>query len=144
MPLGNDANKEWNGYLVEGLAGSGPAFLRYLQERLAAHNLPKVRSNPATVNMWWRKDSPCLDIYSEIDGMVMVTVHAMDYGTGLFVGVAYVAVSSLGNYYKRMAATAFLTALDNCLTEAVELTAEGASQEKPVLQAIGKVGKYGG
>lgn len=144
MPLQNNPNYEWNGYLIESFAGNSQSLLTNLQAALTNRKLPQVTIKPARVNMWWRADSPCLDITSTIDGSVMCTVHMMDYGTSMFIGVASAAVSGLGNYYKRMAAAAFLETVDRCVNEAITATATQAQQGQPQLKEIGKAGKFGG
>lgn len=143
MPLGNNAETEWNGYLVDGMQGRAPEFLKMLAAALQERSLPRVAVTPAKVNMWWRDESPCLDVRSSIDGDVQCTVHAMDYGTSLFVGVAFAPVSKLGNYYKRMAAVAFLESIDRCLDAALRRTASAAGGDVPSITAVGKAGKFG-
>jgi len=135
MPLPNNAETAWNGYLVDGVEPDDERFLQELQKRLEARDLPKVALKRPNLNMWWRPDAKCLDLVSKIDGEVECTVHAMPYGTSLFIGIAFRAVSSLGNYYKRMAATAFLETIDRCALEAVgDLRQEQAVEIKPVGQ----------
>jgi hypothetical protein len=144
MPLQNNPNYEWNGHLIENFAGNAQPLFTNLQTVLANRNLPQVTAKPARVNMWWRADSPCLDITSSIDGSVMCPIHTMDYGMSMFIGVASAPVSGLGNYYKRMAAAAFLETVDRCMNEAITATATRAQQAQPQLKEIGKAGKFGG
>lgn len=144
MPLQNNSEMDWNGYLIEGLAGCGAQLLHNLELQINARQLPKVTLSQFRVDMWWRPDSLCLDIISKIDGTVQCTIHAMDYGSALFVGVAYAAISRLGNYYKRMAAAAFLETVDRCLSDAIAATSANQQKGTPDVKTIGKVGKFGG
>lgn len=138
MPLPNNAETAWNGYLIDGIETDDERFLGELQKRLEARDLPKVSLKRPNLNMWWRADAKCLDLVSKIDGEVECTVHAMPYGASLFIGIAFRAVSSLGNYYKRMAATAFLETIDRCVLEAVnELRKEQPVEIKAVGQKFG-------
>lgn len=138
MPLPNSAETAWNGYLIDGISPDDERFLRELQKKLEARELPRVSLKRPNLNMWWRPDAKCLDLVSKIDGDVECTVHAMPYGTSLFIGIAFRAVSSLGNYYKRMAATAFLETIDRCVLEAVnELREQRPIEIKPVGQKFG-------
>lgn len=135
MPLPNSAETAWNGYLVDGVQTDDERFLGELQRKLEGRNLPKVTLKRPNLNMWWRPDAKCLDLVSKIDGEVECTVHAMAYGTSLFIGIAFRAVSSLGNYYKRMAATAFLETIDRCVLEAIqEVRGEQAIEVKAIGQ----------
>ncbi len=144
MPLPNNKEIQWNGYLVDDLAGATERFVVSVEKRLNTRDLPSVRVQRATVNMWWRRGSLCLDVHSNLDGSVACTVHAMDYGTALFVGIAFNTSFLTDNYYKRMAATCFLESLDRCVHEAVEeTTTEMQRGVSPVIQ-IGRSGKYGG
>ena len=144
MPLPNNKDIQWNGYLVDDLAGAGERFVAGLERLLERRDLPSVRAQRAAVNMWWRRGSLCLDVQSNLDGSVICTVHAMDYGTALFVGIAFNTGFLTDNYYKRMAATCFLESLDRCVHQAVEETAtEMQRGVGPVIQ-IGRSGKYGG
>lgn len=141
MPLPNNAETEWTGYLVEGLSGSAAAVVEHIALEITNRQLPKVDVSPTTVNMWWRDRSPCLDLKSSVDGEVGCTVHVMDYGTALFIGIAYAPMSRLGNYYKRMAAGAFLESIDRSISQALRALSEG--EPKGVEVALGK-GKFGG
>jgi hypothetical protein len=68
MLLKNDVNKFWMGFLVDGLGGQEEAFKRALVNALEARNIPKCTIKPSTVNMWWRKKSHCIDVWSSLDG----------------------------------------------------------------------------
>lgn len=125
MPLPNSAETQWIGYLVDGAGAQSSAFMDALKQELDQRELPKVEMNRKSINMWWRSDSQCLDVRSKIDGEVLATVHAMDYGTALFVGIAFAAVKTLGNYYKRMASVAFLETIDRCVIAAFATIAKG-------------------
>lgn len=141
MPLPNTAETEWTGYLVEGLNGRSEALLTAVGAEIVAREMPGVTAQTATINMWWRDSSPCLDVRSKLDGEVACTIHAMDYGKALFIGIAFAPLSKLGNYYKRMAAVAFLESIDRCIDRAIRLAAhDGAAAE---ITTLGKVGKFG-
>lgn len=141
MPLPNNAETAWIGYLIDGIEPEDERYLQELQKILQARDLPKVTMKRPNLNMWWRPDAKCIDLVSKIDGDVECTVHAMPYGTSLFIGFAFRAVSSLGNYYKRMAAIAFLETIDRCALEAVDVLRQGKAVEiKPVGQKFAKSG----
>jgi hypothetical protein len=144
MPLPNNSDTLWNGYLVTDLLGQGETVISSLEKIIDSRNLPKVKRERQKLNMWWRKDSLCLDVTSEIDGSILCTVHIMDYGTSLFVGVAFGAITSLGNYYKRMAAAAFIETIDRCVLQAINEVPENATLGLPEIREVGKVGKFGG
>ena len=144
MPLINSKDNQWNGYLVDDLAGATESFMQDFEARLRARNLSKVTWNRTTVNMWWTKQSPCMDIVSNVDDTVGSTVHVMDYGTALFIGIAFTGSWLTDNYYKRMAAACFLETIDRCVCEAVKVTSDKLQKEAPKLTTIGKAGKFGG
>lgn len=127
MPIANRQDVAWKGFLIEGLAGSEQLLLKNLQASLAAKKLPKVTIRQATVKMWWRPNRPCLDITSILDGSFVCTIHLMEYGTDLFIGVAH--TGDLTNYYKQMAAACFLEAIYSCVAEVVKATAAELNRE---------------
>jgi len=116
MPLRNDVNKTWAGWLVDGLGGREEAYQKALVETLKSRDIPKCTVTAGTVNMWWRKDSRYIDVTSTMDGSIMSTIHIQEYGTSLWIGRALEA-SSQHNYYKRMAASAFVETIDRCIRE---------------------------
>jgi len=118
MPLKNDKDVDWVGWLVEGLGGQEEVFQKALVGALQSRNMPKASILPGTVNMWWRKESRYIDVLSELDGRIMATVHIQPYGTSLWVGRA-VEQFGASNYYKRMAGMAFLWTVDRCIKETV-------------------------
>jgi hypothetical protein len=116
MPLNNDVNKVWSGWLIDDLGSRLDDFQKKLEKALEARQMPKTRVKSGTVNMWWRKDSHYVDVISELDGDVISTIHFQEYGTSLWVARA-VEVGSAWNYYKRMAARAFIESIDRCIRE---------------------------
>lgn len=142
MPLPNDAETQWTGYLIDGLGGQTQVFLQAALNQVTSASLPSVRATLTAVNMWWRDKSPCLDLKSSVDGDVACTVHAMDYGSAMFIGIAFAPTSKLGNYYKRMAAAAFLESVDRCVNRTIQ-SLSGTAPQVVELAALGK-GKFGG
>ncbi|GIK42404.1 MAG: hypothetical protein BroJett011_62370 [Chloroflexota bacterium] len=118
MPLGNSADKEWTGWLVDNLGSREQEFQQALMTALEARKIPKSKITAGTVNMWWRKDSRCIDVVSDLDGNIMATIHIQEYGSGLMIGRA-VDPPAQWNYYKRMAAGAFTETIDRCIRETI-------------------------
>ena len=83
MRLTNDVYKEWDGWLVDRLGGKEEAYQQMLVATLQAHNIPNCTVKTGTLNMWWRKNSTCIDVMSTLDGNMMTTIHIQEYGTGL-------------------------------------------------------------
>lgn len=125
MPLSNDKEKYWVGWLVDGLGGRETDVQQQLAAAIEARNIPKASVRSGTVNMWWRKDSRFIDVSSSMDGTITTTVHVQEYGTSLFVGMAAESYKQT-NYYKRMASAAFLETVERCIRETLESIA-GAS-----------------
>ena len=116
MPLTNEANKDWVGWLVDGLSDRVEEYHKALAAALEARKIPKCVIQSGTVNMWWRKDSRHIDVTSSLDGTITCTIHTLEYGTSLWVGRALESYSQ-ANYYKRMAASAFIETIDRCIRE---------------------------
>lgn len=128
MPLPNDKDKFWAGWLVEGLGGKEKEFRDTLEAVLKARKMPKAQVNTGYVNMWWRRDSLYVDITSGLDGTITTTVHLQEYGTSLFIGRAAESEHQ-SNYYKRMASSALLETVDRCIRETIlHFTGEAAIQ----------------
>jgi hypothetical protein len=140
MPLPNNPETQWIGYVVDDAGGQSSAFFVAVAAELSKRDMPKVESETKKLSMWWRSDSQCFDVRSKIDGEVLATIHAMDYGTSLFVGIAFAAVKSLGNYYKRMAAVAFLETVDRCAIAAMASVSHGPASSVHALEGSGKFG----
>ncbi|MFN0146540.1 MAG: hypothetical protein ACKVT1_08525 [Dehalococcoidia bacterium] len=126
MALPNSVETDWTGWLIDQLGGREEEVCAALATALEVRNIPKCKVRVGTVNMWWRRDSRCIDVTSNMDGDITVTVHVQEYGTSLFVGRA-VATWKQRNYYKRMASSAFLLTVDGCIEEALEVIAGRAS-----------------
>ena len=118
MPIANTQGTAWTGYLVRGYEGTREDFVEKLQVRLEEQELPKANVQTASVNMWYRPDSLCLDVGSDLDGNSFCTIHVMDYGSQLFVGVSHSA--EVTNYYKQMAAACLLRSVLDCLLDVFE------------------------
>jgi hypothetical protein len=116
MPLNNDVNKFWTGWLIDGLGGQEESYQKALVKALEVRNIPKSTVRSGTVNMWWRKDSRFIDVTSSLDGAITCTIHIQEYGTSLWVGRAVESYMQ-SNYYKRMAASAFIETIDRCIRE---------------------------
>lgn len=126
MPLNNDVNKAWDGWLIDGLGGQGEAFQKALVSALEARNIPKCTVKVGTVNMWWRKDSRYIDVTSALDGTITSTIHIQEYGTSLWIGRAVESYAQ-SNYYKRMAASAFIGTIDRCIRDTVLTMVEASA-----------------
>lgn len=126
MPLKNDAEKSWTGWLVDDLGGREQEYRDLLFATLEARRIPKAAIKAGSTNMWWRRDSLYIDVTSSMDGQITTTIHVQEYGSSLFVGRAAESRRQW-NYYKRMAALAFLETIDRCITDSfaglVEATA---------------------
>ncbi len=133
MPLGNNPNVEWTGWLIDGCSDRAEEFQKALAAAARSRNLPKCELFGGTLNMWWRKESRYIDFTSELDGTVVVTVHFQEYGTSLWIGRAVEAYAS-SNYYKRMATSAFVVTIDRCIRETA-LALVGAAALRDVSDA---------
>jgi hypothetical protein len=118
MPLKNDVDARWEGWLIDGLGGQEESFQKALVVALEARNIPKSKVKTGTVNMWWRKDSRFIDVFSTLDVSIACTIHIQEYGTSLWVGRAAASFKQ-SNYYKRMAASAFIITIDRCIRETI-------------------------
>lgn len=118
MPLSNDVNKVWDGWLVDGLGGHEESFQKALVEALEARGIPRCTIKTGTVNMWFRKNSHYIDVSSSLDSPILSTIHIQEYGTSLWVGRALESARQW-NYYKRMAASAFVETVDRCIRETI-------------------------
>ena len=126
MPLNNDKEKYWVGWLVDDLGGREKEYADKLFEKVEARMIPKSTAKRGILNMWWRKDSLYIDVTSSMDGAITSTIHVQEYGTSLFVGRAAQSYSQT-NYYKRMGAAAFLETIDRCIVETFQpMVAESA------------------
>jgi hypothetical protein len=123
MPLKNDPEKDWVGWLVDDMASQEEAYQNKLAAALEARNIPNCTVKKGQVNMWW-KDSGYIDVTSTMDGSVTATIHIHGYGTSLWIGRA-VDTHQQWNYYKRMATQAFIETIDRCIRETT-LTLVGA------------------
>jgi len=125
MPLGNDKEKYWTGWLIEGLGGKEAEFTSALEDTIQERRIPSSEVKRGTLNMWWRRDSRYIDVTSKMDGTITTTIHVQEYGSSLFVGRAAESYKQT-NYYKRMAAAAFLETIDRCIVETFRsMVAEG-------------------
>ncbi len=129
MPLPNSVETDWTGWLVDQLGGREEEVCNALAKALDGRNIPKCKVRIGTANMWWRRDSRCIDVTSNMDGDITATIHVQEYGTSLFIGRA-VAAWKQRNYYKRMASAAFLATVDRCVEEALETIAGRASMHE--------------
>jgi hypothetical protein len=118
MPLTNNPNQAWTGWLVDGLGSRLDECKDAIVNTVKARNIPKSEVNLGTVNMWWRKDSRYIDVTSTLDGTIITTIHIQEYGTSLWIGRAVESYAT-SNYYKRMAASAFIETIDRCIREAL-------------------------
>ena len=126
MPIKNSEDKSWTAWLVDGLGAKEEEFYKALWATLNAREFPSASFKSGTTNMWWRRDSHFIDVKSDMDGKIECTIHLQEYATGLFVGRAAESYSQT-NYYKRMAAAAFLETVDRCIYATI-LTMVGESE----------------
>lgn len=136
MPLSNNVDKDWTGWLVDDLGGKEADFQKALVAALEARKIPKGKVKAASVNMWWRPDSRCIDVTSDLDGNIMATIHIQEYGSSLWVGRA-VEPTYQWNYYKRMAASAFAITVDRCIRDTI-LTMTTAEAVHDVVDSAAK------
>jgi hypothetical protein len=120
VPLSNDKDKSWTGWLVNGLGGREAELVEILGTNLVNSDIPKTTVRGGTVNMWWRKDSRYVDVTSTLDGTITSTIHVQEYGRNLWIGRAVESFRWTDNYYKRMAIAAFIDAIDICISQTLE------------------------
>lgn len=118
MPLSNEPTMEWSGWLVDNLGGRAEDCQKAIYAAIKKRDIPRVVISFSTVNMWWRKSSRCIDVASTLDGTIVTTIHIEEYGSSLWLGRA-IESHAKSNYYKRMAARAFIETIDRCIREAV-------------------------
>jgi hypothetical protein len=137
MPLSNDKEKMWFGWLAEGLGGQDKEAQQALIGTLQACNMPKTSIRSGNLNMWWRPQSAYVDLTCELDGKVNVTIHLQPFGSYLWVGRAVDGSWIRDNYYKRMATQAFLDTVDHAIVETLEALGHGgkikAVRDRPEL-----------
>jgi hypothetical protein len=138
MPLSNNQTIEWEGWLIDNLGSRIDDCQKAIVASISARNIPKSTVSTGSVNMWWRKDSRYIDATSDLDGTITATIHIQEYGTSLWIGRAIDSYSQ-SNYYKRMAASAFVETIDRCIRETV-LTMVDASAVRTVTD-IGRIGR---
>jgi len=120
MPIKNDPETNWVGWLIDSARGRNEEFEHTLLEALTTRNLPmygredsgSAEIKSGTTNMWWRKDSRYIDLKTQLDGTIECTIHIQDYGSSLFIGVAAQKPDERDNYYKRMATMAFIESIE--------------------------------
>jgi hypothetical protein len=127
MPLSNDKEKLWDGWLADGLGDKVAEVQRAMIASLQSRDMPKTVIRPGTVNMWWRQQSTCIDLSCDLDGRVNVTIHIQPFGSSMWIGRAVDGNWIRDNYYKRMAARAFLETVDRSILETLESAANGGT-----------------
>lgn len=126
MPLSNNASTEWSGWLIDNLGSRINECQQAIVTTINARNIPQVTVSSGKVNMWWRKDSSYIDATSNLDGTIITTIHIQEYGTSLWIGRAVESYAN-SNYYKRMAASAFVETIDRCIYEAILTLVESSA-----------------
>jgi hypothetical protein len=116
MPLTNNETKIWEGWLIDDLGGQEQLFHNALVTSLESRKIPKGTVTTGKVNMWSRKDSRIIDVISNMDGPIVCSIHIQEYGTSLWIGRAVQSYEE-SNYYKRMAASAFVVTIDRCIRD---------------------------
>jgi hypothetical protein len=134
MPLHNDKDKVWAGWLVDGLGDQDAAIQEKLVAALMAINIPKATIKQGVLNMWWRPQSPFIDVICQLDGTITATIHIQPFGSHLWVGRAADANWLTDNYYKRMAAQAFLGAVDLAILATLSSSASQGDAHVHVIQ----------
>ena len=129
MPIKGGVADDWRGYLLDNLAGTGQQFLEQLNMAIKAREIPFVNLKLGRVNMWWRDNTSCLDITFSLDDEVVFTVHTLDYGPSLFVGVAQ-SIPLQTKYSKQMATWCHQQIVDSCIKQTISyfLAASEAEQ----------------
>ena len=118
MPLNNNASMEWSGWLIDNLSSRIDECQQAIVATIKAREIPQSTISTGRVNMWWRKDSRYIDATSNLDGVITTTIHLQEYGTSLWIGRAVESYAQ-SNYYKRMAASAFVETIDRCIRDAI-------------------------
>ena len=126
MPLINNASTEWSGWLIDNLGSRINDCQQAIVNTINARNIPQSTVSTGVVNMWWRKDSRYIDATSTLDGTIRTTIHIQEYGTSLWIGRAIESYAS-SNYYKRMAASAFVETIDRCIRDAILTMVESSA-----------------
>jgi len=117
VPLKNIDEMQWVGWLVDDIANQCESVRELLAKNIDKRGIPKCTVRVGEVNMWWRKNSLYIDVESNLDSSTVSTIHIQEYGTGLWVGRAIEGNAWRWNYYKRMAASAFIETIDRCIQE---------------------------
>lgn len=118
MPLSNSADMEWVGWLVDNLSSRIAECEQLITSTINDRKIPSSTTTVGAVNMWWRKNSRYIDVSCNLDGTITTTIHLQEYGTSLWIGRAIESYAN-SNYYKRMAARAFMETIDRCILEAI-------------------------
>jgi hypothetical protein len=124
MPLNNDKDKFWRGWLADGLGGREQECILAIGRAIEARQIPKTKISSGTVNMWWRQ-SLYLDVTCELDGKTTTTIHVQPFGDALWVGRAGESKWFSDNYYKRMASIAFLEVVDRSIADVLQSLSAG-------------------
>lgn len=126
MPLSNSTTSNWDGWLVDELGQYLEEFRDSLVKAIDSRNIPNCSVKMGTLNMWWRPGSHYIDVESTLDGSITTTIHFQEYGTSLWIGRAVESYAQ-SNYYKRMAARAFLETIDRCIRETILTMVESSA-----------------
>jgi hypothetical protein len=89
-------------------------------------SLPKASIKSTKTNMWFRSDTPCLDIVSTLDGACTYTIVATDYGPDLWVG--WNKNTRNENNYKAMASFCLTIKIKQIIIKAINSTATGLNR----------------
>jgi hypothetical protein len=123
----------WTGWLIDDLGSHTDEVFDKLAEAIDNKQIPmfgnrkivsSVLVTAGTYSMWWRNDTPCLTVKSQMDGTVEARVLVQDYGKGLWVCVV-VQEEEKRNWAKAMAFLAFYRTLSRTVEEVVNTVAEG-------------------
>ena len=139
----------WSGWLVEDLADQKDVVFDQLEKAINDRKIPmygnrkkdeSVEVKRSTINMWFRSDTPQLEIKSEMDGVVKGWLCVQDYGTSLWISFRVEKQKNIfENWAKSMAWSAFRLTLEGVVSDALANLHEGRSIERVYDEAAPRI-----
>ena len=127
-----DRPEYWVAWLVDGEGGqlkrAGEA-LDLIETEINNRRIPRIGNRQddegisverSTVDMWWRTQTPTLEMKSEMDGDVEAQVAVQDYGSSLYVYLMLTGVEWDAKWAKRMHFQAFRWSLIRSVEDALD------------------------
>jgi hypothetical protein len=127
-----DRPEYWVAWLVDGEGGQlkrAADSLDLIEAEIKNRRIPftgdrgrdeGISVKRSTVNMWWRRDTPSLTMWSSMDGNVNAEVAVQDYGSSLYVYLMLSGVQWDANWAKRMHFQAFRWSLSRAVEDALD------------------------